>query len=276
MTDGHACCAPKQVCIPDGAEQTRAISQGAACIFGITASVGCRQGLLAMTTLTANPRQPPQPTGSRAGAAHPPAGAYLTDLISASIPCGQTPLLLPSLLVLSPSPLTLSLLLFLLIHLATPLVLILFFCAPRPASERDPRSPKSPHHSKHLNNPRHRSHPEPTEPRARDPQGRTADSSSMPILTLLGQCAAMGGASMAVGSVPLVFKDSMSRKWLCYRRAGKRVAARRCGRPRRYSRVRRSARGTRNAPFTSEDGRTSGRAGDISRELSVTSEPRDR
>lgn len=38
----------------------------------------------------------------------------------------------------------------------------------------------------------------------------------MPILTLLGQCAAMGGASMAVGSIPLVFKDSMSRECLCF------------------------------------------------------------
>lgn len=35
----------------------------------------------------------------------------------------------------------------------------------------------------------------------------------MPLLTLLGQCAAMTAASMAVGSIPLVFKDSMSREY---------------------------------------------------------------
>lgn len=53
----------------------------------------------------------------------------------------------------------------------------------------------------------HRTLPEPSD--FTDP---TASSSPMPLLTLLGQCAAMTAASMAVGSIPLVFKDSMSRE----------------------------------------------------------------
>lgn len=71
---------------------------------------------------------------------------------------------------------------------------------------RPNKRPRSNRSSPHPNI-SHRTLPEPSD--FTDP---TASSSPMPLLTLLGQCAAMTAASMAVGSIPLVFKDSMSRE----------------------------------------------------------------